>query len=294
MAEIEVSHIQEFKANIRLALQKTTSLMRPHVRVDTDVKGEGYRPEMTVGKAGYQRRDTRFEPKTAQELTMAARWCEPFDYDVGPFYEDKLDRIRNGMAVDGTYVTAAAAAIRRAEDDVTLAAAFGSAKTGKNGSGAAATFDTSNMQVAAGSAGMTVNKTISAKQILKREQNDLRSETPRLSITEIQWGNIMRDVTYTSAEFTSGRPLEKGEAERILGFQLVEFPSTEYAYTTGGERRCLFWVPSGLLLADYDLTDPKVRQAAEMRGEPWEVYGMFTLGAARLDEKKVGHILCAE
>lgn len=225
---------------------------------------------------------------------MAARWCEPFDYDVGPFYEDKLDRIRNGMMLDGTYVTAAAAAIRRAEDDVILAAAFGSAKTGKNGSGSAATFDTANMQVASGSAGLTVNKTIDAKKKLKKYSVDLRAETPWLCITEIQWGDLMRDITYTSAEFQSSRPLEKGEAERVLGFSLIDHPSPEYNYLSSSERRCLYGVKSGLLLADYDLMDPKIRKAEEMRGEPWEVYAMFTLGASRLDEKKVGEILCAE
>lgn len=294
MAEIEVSHIQEFKSNIRLALQKKTSLMRPHIRVDTDVKGEGYRPEMTVGQAPYQQRNTRFETKTAQELTMLSRWCAPYDYDVGPFYEDKLDRIRNGMALDGTYVTAAAAAIRRAEDDVVLAAAFGSAATGKNGSGSAATFDTTNMRVASGSAGLTVNKTIDAKKKLVKYRVDLREETPWLCHTEIQWGDLMRDITFTSAEFQSGRPLEKGEAERVLGFTLIGFSSLDFDYTATSERRCLFGVKSGILLADYDLMDPTVQQDKTKRGHPWEVYGMFTLGASRLDEKKVGEILCAE
>lgn len=294
MPEITVTHIQQFKDNIRLQLQKTMSIMRPYVRVDTDVKGEGYRPEMTVGKAGYQERNTRYEPKTAQELTMLARWCEPRDFDVGPFYEDRLDRIRNGIEVSGTYVMAAVAAINRAEDDSILVAAFGSAKTGKNGSGAAATFDTTNMRVASGSAGMTVNKTIDAKQKLKKYHVDLRSEQPWLCQTEIQWANLMRDITFTSAEFQSGRPLEKGEAERVLGFQLIDHPSTEYAYLASSERRCLFGVKSGLLLADYDLEMPSIMQNTNMRGHPYEVYGMFSRGATRLDEKKVGEILCAE
>lgn len=294
MPEITVTHIQQFMANIRLRLQKKMAIMRPFVRVDTDVQGEGYRPEMVVGKAGYNERNTRYETKTAQELTMAARWCEPRDFDVGPFYEDRLDRIRNGIEVDGTYVSASVAAINRAEDDIILAAAFGSAKTGKNGSDTPATFDTSNMRVSSGSAGMTVNKTIEAKQKLKKYHVDLRSETPWLCQTEIQWGNLMRDITFTSAEFQSGRPLEKGEAERVLGFTLIDHPSTEYAYLESSERRCLFGVKSGLLLADYDLEMPSIKQDTTKRGHPWEVYGMFSRGASRLDEKKLGEILCAE
>lgn len=293
-AQITVSHIQQFKADVRLTLQKDTSIMRPYIRVDTDVAGEGYRPEMTVGEAAYQLRNTRFERKSAQELPMAARWVEPFDYDVPPVLEDKLDRIRNGMQLEGTFVNAVAAAIRRAEDDIVWAAAFGSAKTGKNGSGSAAAFDTSNMRVSSGSAGLTVNKTVTAKQKLIKYQNDLRSEKPWLVHTEIQWGDLMRDITYTSAEFQNGRPLQRGEAEELLGYTLILVPSPTYAYLASSERRCLFGVKSGLLLADYDLMDPTVRQATEYRGHPWEIYAMFTLGATRLDEKKVGEILCAE
>lgn len=294
MAQIEVSYIQQFKDNVRLALQKTQSFMRPHVRYDTDVKGEGYRPEMTVGKAGYQRRDSRFERKTGQELPMASRWIIPYDYDVGPFYEDKLDRIRNGLQLDGTYVTAAAAAIRRAEDDVTLAAIFASAKTGKNGTGAAAAFDTTNMRVTSGSAGLTVSKLVSAKKVLLKQQVDIMAEKPRIAVTEIQWGDLMNDITFTSGDFSPSRPLSKGEIEEYVGFQFVQFSSLEFPYLVSSERRCPFWVPSGVCLADYDLMEPTVRQATELRGNPWEVYAMFTLGASRLDELKVGEILCAE
>jgi hypothetical protein len=294
MAGIEVSHIVQFKSNIRLTLQKTTSLMRPHIGVDTDVGGEGYRPEMTVGEGSYQERDTRFERKTIQNLSHDGRWIEPRDFDVGPYPEDKLDRIRNGMEMMGTYTGVVSAAIRRAEDDVVLAALFGSAKTGKQGGGTPATFDSTNMRVDHGSAGLTVNKTIDAKQKLKKYHNDLRTENPNLAITEIQWGNLMRDITYTSAEFQNGHVLTKGEAEQVLGFNLVEFSSLDFPYLSSTNRRCPFWMKSGVRLADYDLMDPKIYQDTNLRGDPWMIYAMFTLGAARLDEKKVGDILCAE
>lgn len=281
--------------NVRLALQQKVPKIANagDIRVES-ASGEGFRPEMIGGEANYQQRTIRLEDKTAQELTLASRWVEPLDYDVGPYYEDRLDKIRSGIDLTGTYVSAAVAAINRARDNVTLAAMFGSAKTGKNGGGSAATFDTSTMRVASGSTGMSVAKLVEAKKKLMAKEVDLDEEMPRVAMTENQWQDLMNDMTHISGDYNSGKPLMKGQIEEYVGFKIIQMASTRLTYTSSSDRRCPFWVPSGVMLADYDLMTPTIRQAKEKRGEPYEVYAMFTLGATRLDEKKVGEILCTE
>lgn len=295
-AQIETSWVYEYRDNVRLALQQKMSRLRSKVRVATGLKGEGYRPEMVVGEAGYQRRSTRYEQKTAQELDVTGRWNEPFDYDVGPFYEDRLDRLRNGISLDGTYTKAAVKAINRAMDDVIVDAMFGSAKTGKNGGGSAATFDTTNMRVASGTAGLTVSKLADAKQKLIKYEviGDDDSEKPQIACTEIQWKNLLDDITYVSGDFNPNKPLKKGEVEEYVGFDFTFFSSNRLTKLTGGERRCPFWVKSAVELGIWDEINPQMRIAKELRGEPVEIYGMFTIGATRLDEKMIGEILCAE
>lgn len=295
-AEIEEAWKHEYLDNIRLALQQSKPLIANpgDIRVDTGVGGEGYRPEMAVGVGSAQQRTVRNELKTVQELSLTGRWCEPTDYDIGPYHDDKLDKIRTGIEMTGTYTTSSVATINRLRDDVTLAGMFGSAKTGKNGTGAAATFDTTNMRVASGSANMTVSKLVDARAKLIKYENDLDAEMPRVAMTEIQWRSLMNDMKAISGDFSDDKPLKKGVIEEYVGFKIIVFSSNRLTYTASSERRCPFWVPSGMLLADYDLTLPTIRQAKEFRGEPYEVYTMLTLGATRLDEKKVGEILCAE
>lgn len=294
MAAIEVSWIQEFKDNTRLALQQKVSKLDSLVRVDTGVKGEGYRPEMVVGEIGYRERGERFGPKVPQEVAQTGRWCAPRDYDIDPILEDKLDKIRNGIEMTGSYVQTATASVRRSRDNIILAAMFGSALTGKYGTGTPATFDTTNMRVVSGSTGLTVAKMAAMRAKFIYQEVDLDEEMPNIAITEKQWQDLMNDIMFISGDYNGGKPLAKGVVEEYVGFKIVQFSSKRLTYTASSERRCPCWVKSGVVLADYDLLDPKIRQAAEIRGEPYEVYAMWTLGATRLDEGKVGEILCAE
>lgn len=292
-AQIEESWKYMYRDNVRLALQQKQSKLSAHVRTFS-ATGEGYRPELIVGEASAQERTTRYEAKTAQELDIDGRWNEPRDWDVGPFYEDKLDRVRNGIEINGAYTKATVAAINRKKDDRILNAMFGSAKVGKNGGGTAQTFDTTNMRVAAASSGLTVSKLAQAKQILIKQEVDLDEEKPCLACTEIQWKNLLDDITYVSGDFNSDKPLKKGEVEEYVGFHIITFSSNRLTYLNGSDRRCPFWVPSGIELGMWDMSMPTIRKAEELRGNPTEVYAMFTLDATRLDEKKVGDILCDE
>lgn len=291
-AQIETSWKYEYADNVRLALQQSTSKLEPFATVEAPM-GEGYRPETQVGEATYQARTTRLEAKTAKELDIVGRWVEPFDYDIGPFYDDKIDRIRNGISMDGQYTKAAVAAAMRAKDDVLLDAFFDDNKVGKNGS-STVSFDTTNMRVASGSAGLTVDKMIQMKEKLIFQEVDLDAEKPNIAVTEKQYRNLMTDILVTSGEFNDGKVLPKGVIEEYVGFNIIVFSSKRLTKLASGERRCPVWVKSGLLLANYDSLSTSIRVAEEMRGNPYEVYGMFTLGATRLDEKKCGEILCAE
>lgn len=292
MVQIETSWRYKYADNIRLALQQKDSKLSGKVRIDTDVMGEGYRPEMTVGESGYQRLDSRAERKTPGELAWAGRWVEPYDYDITPYLVHKMDAVRNGIEVGGTYVNAVTAAIRRSRDDVLLAAMFGSAKTGKNGSGTPETFDTANMRVASGSTGMTVAKITEMKKKFMYQEVDLDEEQLWGLITEEEWQDLMMDVQHISGDYNDKKPLAKGVVEEFVGCKFVQISSKRLTYKVSTARRCPFWVQSGVLLADYALTLPTLREAQEYRGNPTEVYAMWTLGATRLDKAKVGEILC--
>lgn len=294
-AEIEESWKYEYSDNIRLTLQQKTPkiAMSGQIRVET-ASGEGFRPEMTVGEASVQERTVRLEKRTPQELGVNGRWLAPRDYDCGPYPEDVLDRVRNGIQLNGTFVSSSVAAINRHKDSVVLSAMFGSASTGKNGTGPAATFDTTNMRVAAGSANMTVAKLVEAKEKLIKYENDLDAETPFVAMTEKQWKSLMNDMKLISGDYNSNKPLLKGTVEEYVGFRIITMSSTRLSYLSGSDRRCPFWVPSGVYLGMWDNMVSDIYEDKSYRGRTYMVYASCSMAATRLDEKKVGDILCTE
>jgi hypothetical protein len=294
-AEIEESWKYEYSDNIRLSLQQKVPKIANagDIRVET-ASGDGFRPEMTVGEASVTERTARLEARTPQELAVNGRWLAPRDYDCGPYPEDQLDRIRNGIQLQGTFVSSAVSAINRYKDRLVLTAMFGSASTGKNGTGTAATFDTTNMRVSSGSANMTVGKLIEAREKLLKYENDLDAEMPRVAMTQIQWRSLLNDLKLISGDFNSNKPLEKGVVESYVGFKIIVISSQRMTDVVSTERRCPFWVPSGMFLGVWDNMVSDIYEDRQYRGRTFMAYSSFSMAATRLDEKKVGEILCAE
>lgn len=295
-AEIETSWKYEYADNIRLTLQqKMPKVATPGIiRVET-ASGEGFRPEMTVGEATVTERTVRLEKRTPQELGINGRWLAPRDYDCGPYPEDQLDRIRNGIQLNGTFVQSSVASINRFRDRIAMTAMFGSAATGKNGTGAAATFDSTNMRVAHGSVNMTVAKLIEARKKLIKYENDLDTETPYVAMTENQWQSLMNDMKAISGDYNSEKPLLKGVVEEYVGFKIIVISSQRLNFLDSSTyRRCPFWVPSGVFLGNWDNLMTDIYEDKSYRGQTWMVYSSLSMAATRLDEKKVGDILCAE
>lgn len=295
-AEIEESWKYEYSDNIRLTLQqKLPKIAAPGmIRVET-ASGEGFRPEMTVGEATITERTVRLEKRTPQELGVNGRWLAPRDYDCGPYPEDQLDRVRNGIQLNGTFVSSSVAAINRYKDYIAVSAMFGSAATGKNGTGSAATFDSSNMRVASGSVNMTVAKLIEAKKKLIKYENDVDSEMPHVAMTENQWQSLMNDMKLISGDYNDGKPLKRGVVEEYVGFRIIVISSQRLTWLSSSDRRCPFWMPSGVFMGVWDNLFSDIYDDKSYRGpHTWMVYSSISMAATRLDEKKVGDILCTE
>jgi hypothetical protein len=294
-AEIETSWKYEYSDNTRLTCQQKQPKIAytGAIRVET-ASGEGFRPEMTVGEAAVQERTVRLEKRTPQELGVNGRWLSPRDYDCGPYPEDTLDRVRNGIQLNGTFVQSSVAAINRHKDRVAVTAMFGSAATGKNGTGAAAVFDTTDMRVAAGGTNMTVAKLADAKAKLIYQEVDLDEEQAHVAMTEKQWKSLMNDMKAISGDYNDEKPLKKGVIEEYVGFKIIVVSSRRLNFLSSTDRRCPFWVPSGVYLGMWDNLTSDIYEDKSYRGTTYMVYSSYSMAATRLDEKKVGDILCTE
>ena len=294
-AEIEEAWKYEYSDNTRLTLQQKQPkiAVAGAIRVET-ASGEGFRPEMTVGEASVSERSARLEKRTPQELDVNGRWLAPRDFDCGPYPEDNIDRVRSGIQLLGTFTSSSVAAINRHKDAVAVAAMFGSASTGKNGTGTPAVFDSTNMRVSSGSTNMTVAKLLEAKKKLIYQEVDLDEEMPHCAMTELQWQSLMNDMKLISGDFNNDKPLKKGVVEEYCGFIFHTVSSKRLTAKASTERRCPFWVPSGVFLGMWDNLQADIYEDKSYRGKTYMTYQSYSMAATRLDEKKVGDILCAE
>lgn len=291
VAQVETAWIKTYRDTVEGVLQQKDSRFAGKVSEDSYV-GEGARPVMRVGEAATEEITTRGETKTEKELDLEARWITPRDWDAGPYREYDIDKVRHAAEFTGHWGVATKKAYNRRKDDLIIAAATGSAQTGKDGTGAAATFDTTNMRVTSGSAGMTVAKLREMKRRFEEQEVDLDEEALYCAISAKQHDNLLADIQVTSRDFNGGAPvLEKGMISQFMGFTFVR---TQRLGTVSSERRCITWTPKGLHLGTWKEWEADVDINKRIRGNPVESYFKFKMNACRLDEKRVGEILCAE
>lgn len=286
--QVETARIQEYKNNLDIALQQRGSKLRGSVTTD-----------MYRGKAG--KAVERIEPTVAQKVTTrhadtplvstdhSARWVYPIDYDWADLV-DTFDRLRIGIELTGGYTVNGAYALGRAIDDEIIAAFFGTAKTGENGSTDTA-FATATQQIASGSVGLTVAKLKEAKKTLMANHVDLDFDELYCAITAEQHDDLLNQIEVTSLDFTNRPVLTDGKVSQFLGFNFIH---TERLGVDGASaRRVPVWVKSGMHLGIWNDITVDIGPRRDKRNSV-QVYANVTAGATRLDELRVVEVLCSE
>jgi len=188
-----------------------------------------------------------------------------------------------------TYARAAAAAMGRAMDDVIVSAALGSAKTGKDG-GTTTAFDTSNNQIAVGAAGLTLAKLIEAKEIL--DSGDVDPSIPRyIAVSPKQISDLLNSTTVTSSDFNTVKALAMGEINSFVGFNFIV--TNRLGVDGSGNRRVFAWAMDGIKAAIGKEPTARIDERAD-KSYATQIYYSMTLGATRMEEKKVVEVLCSE
>lgn len=300
MTEQINAYRKRFQDNVELALQYKTSRLKNLVTLGTETGAERTRLVLRAGKKNVRRRTTRYDPMTPGDTTLTQRWVDAYDWDIDPDLIDDLDRVRMGIDPSGYYTMAHAAGVIREEDQLIIDAIFADAKVGDNG-GSTSSFDTTNMRVASGSTGMSVSKLVDAQRILLDQHVDIEMETPCVAVTPTQREELMRDIQVTSRDFNGGEPvLKNGRLVSFMGFNIVTIASdtedgSDFGLpVTGSDRRCPFWVKSGMHMSTWQAPTTSITQREDLRGRPMQLYTKGTHGATRVDENKVGEILCTE
>ena len=282
--QITTAFSQQFSANVQLLSQQTGSILRAAVSEESVTGEKAFFDQ--VGSAAAVKRTSRHGDTPVVDTPHSRRMVTMDSYEWADLIDD-VDKVKMLIDPTSTYARAAAAAMGRAMDDAIIAAATGTAKTGK--SGATSTTMLSGHQIASGSADLTLAKLIQAKKIL-----DLASVDPsiprHIAVGPDQIEALLNNTTATSSDFNTVKALVQGEINSFMGFT---FHVTTRLAKSGNDRTCFAWAEDGIKMAVGKDVQSRIDERAD-KSYSTQVYYCATFGATRMEEEKVVSIVCDE
>lgn len=284
--QITTAFVNQFSSNVQMLSQQMGSLLRNAVDVET-VNGEKAFFDQ-VGSAAAVLRTSRHADTPLIDTPHSRRMVTMSDFEYADLIDDQ-DKVRLLVDPTSTYSRAAAAAMGRAMDDVIISAALGTALTGKDG-GTSTSFATATNQIAAGATGLTLAKLIQAKEIL--DAGDVDPSIQRyIAVAPKQISNLLNSTTVTSSDFNTVKALAMGEINSFVGFNFIV--TNRLGVDGSSARRVIAFAMDGIKLAVGREPTARIDERAD-KSYATQIYYAMTLGATRMEEKKVVEILCTE
>ncbi len=283
--QITTAFVNQFSSNVQMLSQQMGSLLRTAVDSES-VNGEKAFFDQ-VGAASAVLRTSRHADTPLVETPHSRRMVTMSDYEYADLIDDQ-DKVRLLVDPTSTYSRAAAAAMGRAMDDVIITAALGTANTGKDGS--TSTALPSGQKIAHGSAGLTIAKLVSAKEILDAASVD--PSIPRyIVVSPKQISDLLNNTTVTSSDFNTVKALAQGEINSFVGFQFIV--SNRLNTDSNSDRQVIAFASDGIKLAVGKEPAARIDERAD-KSYSTQVYYCQSIGATRMEEEKVVEIACNE
>jgi hypothetical protein len=294
IVQIPEHYTTQFDANWRHLVQQKNSRLREYVTLDSiNGKEKSYNQ---LSEAAMQLITSRSGETRITDQATAKRWIRPKAYDTAKLF-DEFDEQLLGEVVLPTspVVQSHAAAYARTADQVIIEALGGSAYTGETGVTPTALPGTQKVlvdYVESGSdanSGLTIGKLRAAKYLLDSSEVD-EEEERIIAVSAKQLQDLLRTTEITSADYNSVKALVDGSVNTFMGFK---FRKTQLLPLSSGDVRLVYvYVKSGIVLAERGLkTHMDVRTDLS---HSLQIRSVASLGAARLEEKKVVEIACDE
>lgn len=283
--QITTAFVNQFSANVQMLSQQMGSLLRNAVDVES-VNGEKAFFDQ-VGSAAAVKKTSRHADTPLIDTPHSRRMVTMSDFQYADLIDDQ-DRVRLLIDPTSTYGRAAAAAMGRAMDDEIISAALGTALTGKDGS--TSTALPSGQKIAVASAGLTIAKLVSAKEILDAASVD--PSIPRhIVVSPKQISDLLNNTTVTSSDFNTVKALAQGEINTFVGFNFIV--SNRLNTDTNGDRQVIAFASDGIKVAMGKEPTAKIEERAD-KSYATQIYYCQTMGATRMEEAKVVEIACSE
>ena len=282
---ITTAFVEQYSANVQMLSQQMGSLLRGAVDVET-IKGKNAFFEQ-IGATTAQLRTSRHGNTPQIDMPHSRRRLSTAAYEWADLIDD-ADKVRMLIDPTSSYAKAAAAAMGRAMDDVIIAAALGTAKTGV--SGGTDTALPAGQKVAHGSAGLTVAKLLSAKKIL--DQNSVDPSIKRFCIVSPeQVEDLLNTTEVKSSDFNTVKALAQGDINSFLGFEFIT--SNRLTQDATPNRQVIAFASDGIKLGIGKDITARISERDD-KSYSTQVYYCMDIGATRMEEEKVVEIACQE
>lgn len=276
--QITTAFVQQYSNNVQMLSQQKGSLLRSAVDVETVVGKNAFFDQ--VGSALAVKRTTRHADTPQMDTPHARRRVSLVDYEYADLI-DNQDKIRTLIDPTSSYASAAAFALGRAQDDEIIAALSGTAFTGETGSTSTA-LPSSQKITESGTAGLTIAKLRSAKEILDAASVD-PSIARYIAVSPKQITDLLGTTEVTSSDFNSVKALANGEVNSFLGFNFIV---SNRLTSASSKRLCLVWAMDGCKMAIGQDLMTRIDERSD-KGYAHQVYVCQSLGATRMEESKV-------
>lgn len=282
---------RQYATNVALLLQQKGSILRKAV-TEGSYKGEQASPVDQVGAVEMSEVTTRFAPMPRTDAAVDRRWVLPTSFDLNQL-EDSFDKLKLVSDPKGKYVENAVMAAGRKIDAVLLAQMYANNQTGKDGTTGTPFLSANEVAVTEGStgnSGLTVAKLRAARKLFMASNINLGEEELYIAVTSQQHDNLLAEAQVISGDYNSKLVLVDGMINRFLGFNFLHTELVPFSTY----RQVPFWVKSGMHLGMWSDIITDIGERKDIQGVPWQAYVKMTIGGTRIEEKKVGRILCAE
>ena len=288
--EITKAFVAQYSANVQLLTQQNGSLLRKWIN-EEKVNGESSFFDQ-IGSTHASRRTSRHADTPRLDTPHFRRRLTSQAFDWADLIDNE-DLVKTLSDPTSKYAINASMAMGRAMDEVIVDAALGTSYAGEDG----ATALTGQTAIPHGSAGLTLAKLLNAKETMDGDNVD--TDGRYLVCTAKQISDLLNTTEVKSADYNTVRALATGDVESFLGFKFVPVNGKRSQGTkiiptnNAASRRCFAFQKDGLTLGIGADIKTEIGKRAD-KNYATQVFLSMSIGATRMDEKKVLEVLCSE
>jgi hypothetical protein len=285
--QITVAFVQQYTDNVLILSQQRGSRLRGSVYEKPFNAGTNVYFER-VGATSAVKRTSRHADTPLVDTPHSRRRVSPVPYDWADLI-DEPDKVRTLINPENAYAQNAGFAMGRAMDDEIIAALWGTAYTGVDGTTTVALPSGQKVAQDGTPSSLTVDKLLKAKKVLDTNETD--PADPRsivCSAAAIQ--ALLGTTEVKSSDYNTVKALVQGEINTFVGFDF-KMSARLPLVTTGTYRAAYAYCKAGMGLAIG--TDIKTRITERPdKSYSVQVYVNMDLGATRIEDEKVVEIPC--